>query len=441
MTTGDTSKADVADAQAKGSPRPVPDRTVRTPFFYGWVILAVAAIANFGSAPGQTYTFSVFLGFFVDDLGLSSTLVSTLYLAGSLTAAVLIIAVGRALDWLGSRLMLVIIGALMGLGAIWMSRVSDAFSLYVGFAVLRTLGQGSLSLIPSTLVSIWFVRRRGRALALMALGGAAALGVFPALANSLVSAYDWRGAWMGIAFIAWALIIPAAAIFARRSPESVGLLPDGDDPGRAPAARSSRRTETRSFTLRQAMRTRALWLLMLASSAQSLVGTGLGFHQVSLLSDRGMSTATATGVFGVSAPMMIVGQFVSGFLADRFPIRYLIAFAQLLITGAVLLVFIISEPWHAYVYGVALGFGSGFVMNSLLAVWPQYFGREHLGSIRGVSHFATMAAAASGPLPLAAAFDLIGNYTYGLLAYAVLPPLCGIAALMATRPALPQLRR
>ena len=75
--------------------------------YYGWVILAVAAVASFASAPGQTYTFSVFLEHFRDDLGLSSTLISTLYLIGTVIASVMIVGIGRALDVLGGRVMLV----------------------------------------------------------------------------------------------------------------------------------------------------------------------------------------------------------------------------------------------------------------------------------------------------------------------------------------------
>ena len=101
-------------------------RIARTPFYYGWVILAVAALANFTSAPGQTYTFSVFLDSFTGELGLSSTLVATLYLAGSLTAAGMMVFVGRSLDRFGPRVMLVFAALCLGLGALWMWRVTEA---------------------------------------------------------------------------------------------------------------------------------------------------------------------------------------------------------------------------------------------------------------------------------------------------------------------------
>ncbi len=409
----------------------------RTPFYYGWVILAVATVANFASSPGQTYTFSVFLEHFRSDLGLPSTLISTLYLIGTVTASVMIVGIGRVLDLLGGRVMLVVSGLLIGFGALWMSQVSGAVELLIGFAMMRTLGQGSLSLIPTTLVSIWFVRNRARALAIVGLGGAVAGGVFPIMSSWLISVFDWRGAWVAIAIIVWSILLLPAAVLVRRSPESVGLTPDGEKPQATRASGGQSTVEEFAFTVREAVRTRSLWLLMFAATAQSMVATGLMFHQISLFGARGLSSSTAAGVFGVIAPAMIAGQFFSGFLAERYPLRYMVAAAQLFLTATVLFTFLVSAPWHVFLYGAILGLTTGFLMNSMMAIWPQYYGREHLGSIRGVTQFASMAASAAGPLPLAVAFDVTDSYTAGLVVFAIVPLVCGVAALLAVRPTLP----
>ncbi len=112
----------------------------RAPFFYGWVILTVSALTRFISGPGQTFLISVFIDPVISDLGWSRTLVSSLYTAGSLTAGVAVIFVGRLLDRYGARIMLLVIGILFGLAALWMSTVNHPVKLYFGFAALRTLG-------------------------------------------------------------------------------------------------------------------------------------------------------------------------------------------------------------------------------------------------------------------------------------------------------------
>jgi MFS family permease len=413
-------------------------RIARTPFYYGWVIVAIAGLASFASAPGQTYTFSVFLDSFIEDLGLSSTYVATLYLFGSLTASGLIIFVGRSLDRFGPRIMLVVAALFLGTGAMVLSRANAPWELFIGFALMRTMGQGALSLIPATMVSIWFVRRRAMALAIMALGGAAASGTFPIYGTTLIDQFGWRTAWIAIAITTWSLLIIPAIIFVRRSPESVGLLPDGDSHERRPGTktRAARPDDeaTHNSTMSEALHSKALWFLILAGTGQSLIATGVMFHQVEIMTSKGLNASVAAGVFGVTAPAAIAGQFLSGYLAGRFPERYLIAIGQFMLMASILMLLVVSAAWQAYVYGALLGLTVGFLMNSMNSIWPAYFGRKHLGSVRGVTNFGMMAAAAIGPLPLAAVVDATGSYTGGILGYLLLPPLCIAAALAAGRP-------
>jgi MFS family permease len=155
------------------------------------------------------------------------------------------------------------------------------------------------------------------------------------------------------------------------------------------------------------------------------------------MTSKDLSIGAAAGVFGVMAPTAIAGQFIAGYLAGKFPIRYLVATGQVGLVVAMLMLLNTTELWHAYAYGAVLGTVQGFLMNTNQIVWPTYFGRTHLGSIRGVANFGTMSAAALGPLPLALSIDLSGSYTTGLIAYMVLPPLCGVAALLAGKPGRP----
>ncbi|MEX0927347.1 MAG: MFS transporter [Dehalococcoidia bacterium] len=388
-------------------------------------------MARYASSPGQTHTFAVFLEPIKSDLEITDTTISSLYLASSLVAAFMVIVIGRLYDKVGVRVLLPVSGLLIGLAALWMSQVSSEADLFIAFAALRTLGQGALGMITATMVSVWFIRRRATALAVMMLGSALASGTFPSLASSLSGWLGWREAWVVFAFIPWVLVIAPAILLVRRSPEAMGLVPDGA--GRGGISRRAAPVE-RSFTLRGAMGERSMWLLMFAGAAQSAISTSLMFHQVSLLGDRGLSPGAAAAMFGVTAPMMLVGQFTSGFLADRYPIRMVIAGGQVLLFASIATIAVVGNVWQATAYAVLLGFSLGLLLNSLLSIWPSYFGRAHLGSIRGVGQWSTMVAAAIGPLPLAISRDVTGSFGAGLLVLAVLPILCGLAALAATRP-------
>ena len=395
----------------------------------------MASAVAFSSGPGQTYAVSVFLDPIIDDFGWSRTLVSGLYSAGSLTAAFTMVLVGRMLDRFGARVMLVGLGILFGFVALSMSQIDHPVHLYVGFAAIRILGQGSLTLVPTTLVAIWFVRKRGRATALMSLGMALSQAAFPLIIHLLITNVGWRGAWIGLAFIIWGVVVLPSLLLVRRSPESVGLLPDGDSrPAPIAEAMPSTVAQEQAFSLGEAMRTRAFWLLLFAGAGQSLIGTAMVFHQISLLGSRGLDASVAASVFAVLAPSSLVGAFTAGFLADLFPNRLILAVCQLLLVLAMVWVFAIAQPWQAFVYGAGLGLSGGASLTTMTVIWANYYGRSHLGSIRGVAQTSMVGFAALGPLPFGFIFDLTGTYTTAILVFLSLPIACSVAALFAVPP-------
>ena len=405
------------------------------PFYYGWVVLGVASLAVFAAGPGQTYAVSVFVDPIIEDLQWSRTLVSALYTAGSLTAALAMVLVGRLLDRYGARTMMVAVVLLFGLVVAGMSLVDHPAHLYLGFAGIRTFGQGSLTLIPTTLVAIWFVRLRGRAVSLTTLGMAASTAAFPPFIHWLVSNFGWREAWVVLGITAYALLLLPSLLLVRRSPESVGLLPDGA--GREPSSRSETETPTTfevSWRLGEAVRTPAFWLLMAAMSSPSLVSTALMFHHISLMGGRGVEAGTAAAVLSVVAPSVLAGSFAAGFLSDMMPNRYIMAAGQCFHALALVLALTISDTWQAFLYGAVLGLGGGVTMTTSAVIWANYFGRRHLGAIRGVSQMGMVAFAALGPLPFSLLLDLAGGYTRVFFALIAFPAISALAALLAVPP-------
>lgn len=405
------------------------------PRYYGWTILGVAIVAVFISSPGQTYVISVFIDPIQRDTGWSRTLVSGLYTAGSLTAAAGMFVVGRLMDRFGSRATLTMVSLLFGAAALWMSQVSQPFHLYVGFVFLRLLGQGSLTVVPTAMVALWFVRLRGRALSLTSLGAVAGQAAFPPLVYLLIAHMGWRTAWVVLAVVIWVVLVPPAFLLVRRTPESMGLLPDGD--ARPAGARADGPDPAwpgdDDWTLEDALRTRPFWLLMLAGSSQSLISTALTFHHVSFMTSLGLDPAMAATVFMMVAVCSLAGTFVVGVLSDRFAPRYLVAAGQVILMSAMLWSFTVSAPWQALVYGGLLGAASGFSL-ALTIVWANYFGRLNLGAIRSVAATSMIASAAVGPLPFGWMFDLTGSYRLPILVFLTLPAISALAAIAATPP-------
>jgi MFS family permease len=416
-----------------GQPRNAP---IQTRFFYGWVILAVSALAVFISGPGQTFNFSVFIDPIISETGWTRTQIAGLYAAGSLTASIIIIGIGHLLDRYGARVVLTVIVTLFGSAALWMSHIESRFEIYLGFAAMRTLGQGAMTMIPTTLVATWFVQTRGRATAIASLGGALSAAIFPILSHFLISQYGWRNAWIVLAFVIWGTMLLPSFLLVRRSPESIGLNADGIcfDELTAPSI-TSYHSDT-DFTLSSAMHTHSFWLLLIAGSSFSLISTALTFHNVALLTEKGLTPAVAASALSVMAIFVSLGTVVSGYLNDHFPNRLVLAGSQLILISAMLITFIISSPGMAFTYAALLGISNGFGATTTTVIWPNYFGRAHLGKIRGMAMMSTMAFAALGPLPFSALHDITESFNFAVAVFLALPSFCAILALLASKPNL-----
>jgi MFS family permease len=415
---------------------PSSDFAARTPFFYGWVIVPIASLALFVSGPGQTFTVALFVDHIMEDLALTRGQISSLYTAGSLSAAAIMVIVGRLLDRWGARTMLTAAGVFLGLAGVWMSQVDQPIDLYLGFAAIRTFGQGSLTLIPTALVALWFIRLRGKATAIVSLGGALGQAVIPPTTLLLIAHLGWRNAWIALAFLVWGLLLIPVMIGIRRNPETVGLQPDGDKNPTDTSLIETREVHCgdTDWTLKEVIKTRSFWLLLFAASAQPLIGTGLVFHQVSIFAEKGLDATIATMTLTVMAVATMGGTLIAGFLTDRLPNRYVLALSQAMLILAMLWTFVLSVPWEGVVYGVILGIGTGLYITTNSVVFPNYFGRKHLGTIRGIATATMVACAAIGPMPFGVLFDFIGSYTIAIICFLALPAACALAAILAVPP-------
>ena len=405
-----------------------------SPVYYGWVILAVGATGVVLSSPGQTYAFSPFLDHFIHDLGLSRSLVSTLYTMGTLAASFVLPFVGRRFDRHGARLLITLISLLLGLACIYMSLVRTAVMLGIGFFLMRQLGQGSLSLVSRNVVNLWWVRKRGRMMGLMGVIGALFGGLFPYFINTLIAHYGWRWTYVILGLVVIGVMVPVGCIFTRNHPEDHGLHPDGEAPGDVGGAQRTGRPLEINWTLAQVLRCRAFWVTATAMSCLAMLNTGLYFHIFSFFQDSGLSSTVAAFVFVPIAATSAGMQLGAGLLVGRVHPRMLLSVALLL--NAVILVAatrLTSIP-AAYAFGVGWGIQSGIEGLVLGVIFANYFGRRHLGAIAGVASTIQVAASALGPMPIGIARDLLGSYQTVLTGSAIVPLLLAVACLFFGKP-------
>ena len=392
--------------------------TQRRRTFYGWRIAAFAAIGLALTAPGQTVGVSVFVDELIPALDLTRSEVSTAYLIGTLTGALAMPFFGRWIDRYGVRIVMAGVGVGFGAALVGMSAVTGFVTLMIGFVGIRMLGQGALGLVSTTSVSLWFERRRGLAIGLTVATGGALMSLAPLLLVGVIDRLGWRASWVVVGIVVGAVVLAIGVAGMRNRPEDVGQRMDGDapEPGDdgAPAPRAG-------WTRGQAMRTLMFWSVTGGVATVGLIGTGMQFHQISMLGEQGLTTAQAAANFIPQTLATIAATFGAGMLADRVDARWLVIGSMVLLGAGMLLVQIVSPGWLAVAYAVCIGTSGGSIRALEAATFPQIFGLAHVGSIRGTVMALNVGATAFGPLALARGFELTGAYSQVLVVLLVLP--------------------
>ncbi len=423
----------VSTPPTSSAPPPRTSRVIgRFPFFYGWVILAAGMLGIIMMGPSQTFTVSVFIDSFVADLGISRGNVSLLYGIATLAGSFLLPITGRMVDRYGNRLLMVIVVAAFGVSMSSLALVNGPWSLLLIMLAVRFLGFGSMQLVSNNLIAQWFVRRRGFVMGISGQSLAISLLLFPALADFLITQLGWRMAWVALGALTLLTMLPIGWLFFRDRPELYGLLPDGD---RAGSPLSAELAGEVHWTLAEARRTGIFWLFAAAIAVFSMILAGMVFHQTSLFAVRGLDRSVAVFAFQVTAFTSIVGNLGTGYLLDRISPRQVLALQLATLVACMLLVQSMTAPWQAMLYATLWGMTSGAFRVVDATVWAKYFGRRHLGAIRGATMIGTVGGAALGPYPLGLSYDLTGSYAPALTLLLVLPAAIAVLSFVVKRPA------
>jgi MFS family permease len=406
---------------------------IKTCIFYGWLIVLISALTLFFSGPGQTYSVSVFIDSYINEFGWSRSVVSSMYSIGTLVAGIFMGLAGGLFDRYGHRKMTLIVAFLFGAACLWMSFVRTVPMLGIGFFLIRLLGQGSMSLSSITLPPQWFIRRKGTALSIVSLGGGLSLAVLPPFNTWVIQNFGWHWGWRLWTALLWLIMTPLAYLFIRDKPEEVGMYPDGEQV-QGLDTETTNDTYEESWTLREALKTSAFWLIIYTVIVPSAIITGLVFHQISVLGEAGLDPSTAALISTIMSLVRLPIILIAGQIADRYDLRYLMAVSQGLLFGSIVTLVKANSINLVILYGILVGVQMGIQGLIGGVIWPDYFGRKHLSTIRGVTMMAGVIGSALGPLPFGFAYDLFGGYSEALT-ISILFPLIGIiAGILAKKP-------
>ena len=388
-------------------------RVTRIPFFYGWVMVGSALAINAVSSTMNPVVFSFMIGPMSEELGVSKSALAwsfTLRLfAGGLVGPFL----GVLLDRHGARWIGAMSGALVATMLIALAFVHSLWLIYLVFAIsgLAGLGGPAGQLLTQVPLAKWFVVRRGRAMAIATVGMAGGTMFMIPLTEWLLSSFGWRTTSIVFGLTVAAIVVPVSMILVRRAPEDLGLHPDGSDTPPASAAehalgRHAHLTTANNWTMRQAVRTPVMWQLLAAQSLSGAVLMGTLVYRVDFFKSLGISPEAVA--FGTTLdPLTVVfSAFAFGILSDRVPVRYLGAIGLFGFGLSLLpMIFATASPIAVVVHSVTWGMAAGGNITLNNIIWPNYFGRLHLGAIRGVVLPASIAASGLGPPLFGFLFD------------------------------------
>ena len=395
--------------------------------FYGWWMVAITSAMAFFASGVFFRGFTVFVPAIRDSLGISQAQTNLVFSIARAEGGLEGPVAGWLIDKFGNKKLLIPALIWTIIGYIVLSQFVDSFLTFtLVYLLIVSLGN-SIAFQHALFAGInqWFNRKR--ALAISTLAAVSSLGglfLVPSL-NFVIARRSWQDASLlcGVAYLVFLLPL---TIFFRNRPEDMGLLPDGDVrlPTRMISGEGGSREsrELRDYTVKEALRTQAYWLLLVGAGLRQVATLGILVSIVPILETKGVSRQEAANLTGFMFGINFVSRLIVGYLGDRIPKSYLLSVSLLLETAG--LIFLYFGEWTGvgivllmiFVLFQGLGDGAGIIV---WAAMGEYFGRDRFASLRGYITFSHSWALIASPVFAGWVFDNFGNYDLAIIQGAI----------------------
>lgn len=407
--------------------------------YYGWGVASVSMVLSFATVQLYGPVLSVFVKPINEDMGWSFTQISLAFTIGSFLGSMFTAAIGRLLDQRGARTVTTASAMFVAAMMLGLAFMQSPWQMWVFFGLGRGVSIAGIQLGATVAVANWFVVKRGRASSMGAFGQRFGQAVVPLMLLPVIIGLSWRHAYGALAVSTLLLAALPAYLFLRRRPEDYGLLPDGASEGPrdtpAPPREAARvAADAAPWTVREAMRTRALWLLVLTMATISFAQTSTNLYAAASFQEKGISFAASATIVFVFAMSSAISTFPWGWLIDRLHIRYVMMVSSAMYVASMFLIVNADTYGGAVVFGVVFGTAAGAWTLAFRVLIPDYFGRRSTGAIRGAT---APIIAFFGPVgPLMAGFirDQTGNFDLAFTIFAGVFAVAFVAMALARPP-------
>ncbi len=423
------------------------NRRPNTPFYYGWLVLGLSGVGAFVATAVAGVVLGGVQSYILEDTDWPRTSIGLASSCGVWMSGIFAPFAGRLADRYGPRWLMPVGVIVLGLSMVSIGGVHTAWQFFLAAVIGRAISQPFLiGVVPRTMAVNFFNRRRNIALAITGIyrpvSGALIIQAF----SIITLLADWRMAFRLLGVFSLFLAVPMIIVM-RRRPEDIGLLPDGarappdmgaSDP--APAGRGGHGTPLGtavaevSWTSKEAMRSRAFWMVSMVAFLNVTGSSGLGFSLVPYLHEfAGLTTPQAAGVLSVST-FLALSSLVWGQVAGKLTPRWCIVGAMAVATLATLALLQVNSLVAAYAFGVFWGLFHSALEVLLYMVLADYFGRNSYGAIVGAMRPFEAAGLGLGQIVGPVIYDLTGSYAILILFSAAVQGMAMCLMLLARRP-------
>jgi len=405
----------------------------RLPFYYGWLMVPVAVIAQAVTSVGQTYGVSVFNPSLLETLGISLSALAGAYMVGTLLASLPQSYIGSLMDRFGIRWVMTAVVVLLGGACLFFSTVNSLWTLVLGFFLLRLLGQGGLSLLAGNIPAMWFREKLGTVTGIVSGGFSIGMAVIPAFFLTLIIRLGWRAAYARLGILVWIIMLPQLILIFRNNPGEVKQRIDGIDESDGAVGEQDTFGQN-SLDLKTARKTPAFWILLINVSLWAMIVTAIFFNLLSIFGSQGITSSVAAATYTTYAAASLITQIIAGPIADRGPLQYLLLGCMSALAAGVVVLTLATSPLLAHSYAVLFGISTGLISLVSGTMFARYFGRKHLGKLRGSVITAQVASSSLGPFITGIIFDLTGSFQISLWIFFGLLIPAAVASLWAVKP-------
>jgi len=403
--------------------------------FYGWWILGLGSLINAIGIGILYHSFTVFFLPLKRDLGVSSAAVSLLYGAARLEGGLEGPIVGHLIDRFGSRMLIFIGASLAGIGLIILATVDSFWAFFLIYVFIVSLGSNAGFFHPVTaIVNKWFIRYRGLSFSIVSASGSIGGMVMAPLLSFIILNYGWRQGAIFAGIVILLIALPSALPM-KRTPESMGLYPDGRplEEEKSIAHQAHLSVKDVDFPVREALRSTPFWLLGTAIALRLSVTVALNTHFVPILVWRGMSEATSAYLVSLTAFSSIFFSLALGWLGDRWPKSYLSALCSLPMVLSMMTLAFSEDALVLYFFPIAFAiiYGTAPLNWALIG---DFFGRRIYATIRGIMGVGYGIGTFISPIFAGWIFDKTNSYFIVLIVFSVILTAAAILFIILSHP-------